>query len=226
MLGLLEISGEGLRVKTKRVKFVKQDLLWVAIPKNKRLYLKKAARILTGVRVIVWDDCDINYLRRFGINPISPGKIYKYFTDKIFMKTLEEIGLSKEAKVEIHTGRVGDAEKRQINTIIKNSRHISVKASNMFEISEWLMENYGISTIENIKTPDITIFMYDDDFSLYYIKNGCKYILNSVNFNRQADYSIGSNYIKSAYVALINSGALNPKGVDIQDIGFRCEKLT
>ena len=88
------------------------------------------------------------------------------------------------------------------------------------------MENYGISQIDSIKTPDIAIFMYDEDYELHFIKNRCKYRLSKVEFHIKTDLGIAESHIKSACVALINSGVLNSGDVDISGTGFECEKLT
>ena len=58
------------------------------------------------------------------------------------------------------------------------------------------------------------------------MKNGYKYTLKALRFERDNKCEIPETHLKSAYVALINSGTIKPSDLEISKLRFEHEKLT
>ncbi len=227
MLGLLEIDKSLRRVHKADIKLSGYNMLWIKIPNEKKRHLKKAGKLLAGRRVIISESCAEEELSAYGITAISPSKVYRYLAAEIYRKTLEYFKTTPDkAHIYIRAGRIGNTWLHSIEEIIKNARHIAIESNDSDLISEYIMENYGIS-LSCAKNANIVIDMYEKDFSIHFIKDDLIYRLNGTTVAKDEKTShIPSTHLKSAYVALIEAGALATKELRVGQITFECEKLT
>ena len=223
MLYLLEIDSSVKKIEIKEIKLREDNLLCVKIHADTRRLLKKAGKFLKDKSVIIWDDCDEDKLRSLGIQTVSPKKLYKYITDKIFVKALSQSGFLNNPKVCIFAGRISENEMGILRRISDNSRQISICAGNGRATAELLMENFGISAISGSAAADVVIKMYERDFSLSCIRHSRRYTLENVDIATDFDNLVPKSHLKSACVALLNRGALDIRGIWVKNLSFKCE---
>lgn len=219
---MLETDNTIKKIKVESLKFLAFDLIQVKIPDDRGRYLKKAAKILKGKRVIIGENYDAKKLLEYKIHPILPQRIYKYLTDKIFNATVEYFGLDK-ARVSVRTGIITEKERTILEQIALNSQHVSVISPNREMVADWLMENYGISPVSGSKKADILIDMFDEEFSLTYVRRNCKYVLSDVRVMVDDEADFSESHMKSACLAAITAGLVIPKQIRVANIGFICE---
>lgn len=221
MFGMLEFNENIRRVRSEDLILLGEKIRVVTIPNTKRRYLKKAKKILGNCRVIIPEDRDKENLYACGIMPIEHQRLYKYVAGKIYVKTLEYFNLSPfKANVLVCGGRLSS---HGMSEIIKNARYISLRASNGEELSDELMEDYGIS-VAGVSNPNIVLYMYEKDFSVHFFNGEKRYALRDISvFSPQIDMWLPKSYFKSACVAFIEAGKIKISEIQVGDISFYCE---
>ncbi|MBR5479188.1 MAG: hypothetical protein IKU84_03335 [Clostridia bacterium] len=225
---MLEIDSSVRRIKTDTMRVLEQKVLRVKIPNFKPRTLKKASKVLYGKRVIVDDECDEEPLLKYGITPIIPLRLYSYLAGEIYLKTLKKFEISPEkTSVAIFCGGLANFTRYGLEKIIKNAGYLSISSRDSSAFSEYVMEEYGISVTQSTKNADISVFIYEKEFSLQYRQKNVCYILSDTKI--VTDKNVGDipkTHLKSVCLALVESGSISPEDLVVNELIFKEEKLT
>ena len=223
MLALLKVGGRrGWSIS----KILGERARVVQIPELKPRHIKKCAKILRGCRVLIPEALSAESLTPYGIASLSPEELHYYLAGEIYKKTIARFCLAPcKLRVVLNAGRIGSKEEYIIEDIAKNSRHFQINAAHA-EAQLMLMERYGIPQV-SIAAPDIVINMYRRSFSLQFYGDGGRYKAEGITLKPHEECGgVDAEYLKSAYLYLIQAGRIAPERVKVEDVTFIYEKLT
>lgn len=225
MLGLLRISPRRAYVWSRCTvitqKLLEHDLICVTIPCMKKRHLKKAARYLEGLRVLIPDDfTNFSMLREVGISFVSPRELTYRLAVPIYRKTIMEFNLDPQRIVlSIVAGRIGSDAERLLCQLSQYARYLSLSCSDAEWIGKILLQRYGVATLPYPpRTADyptqIELHLGKEDFSLLIKKDERMQVFRQMNIILPERFSIlPQTHLYSAATALLQSGELQEKEI-------------
>lgn len=220
MFGIIEIDGTVHKAKTCEKTICNAKALCVKIPKSNPRNLRRAAKKLRGIRVVIPDEANKLDYEKIGICVISNESLLCRMVFELYMSVLSEFKLqAMNITLLICATHFNDEELKLLVKFSQNARYISLRASNAENAAQYLLENYGVAVIHNTASADIIINMYENNFSLHIIINGREYILNDVKV-LLPDAHIYPLHIKGVCMALLQEGKIIPPDIIISSIAY------
>ncbi len=220
MFGIIKIKNDSRRIECCTERICDTRVLCVKIPKLNKRNLRRAARSLQGMRVVIPDECTRDAFEKAGMSVIAKEGLFYRMAFELYIAALIEFKLlPMKTTLLICATHFNDEELKLLSEFSKNARYISLRASNTDAAARYLLENYGVSVIENAASADVIINMYENNFSLHIIINGMEYILNDANIslNDNGAYAL---HIKGICTALLQAGKISPADIIISSMVY------
>lgn len=224
MLGLIAVDETCARMCEEKISICDEDFLCITIPKLRKRYLKRAAKKLSGLRVIIPDNSDEQTFKTFGINVVCQDGLLFRLAYRIYEDALLQFGLDpNKISLSVRSTKFGISGRELILKLIKRARYLSLCASDVDTISEELLSDYGIAVFDNAPA-NIEMYLYEKNFSLHIIISGIRYILRDVVIDIKIKKF--SAHAKGIANALMQAGRLTENDISIVGREYVKEKLT
>ena len=221
VLGLVAFDENGRKIKSEIKSIRGKKFFCVTIPKATPRKMRRAAKMLRDLRVVIPDECDTEDFERFGICAISSEGILYRLAFKLYMETLKKFKMPPmEASLLICATRFGEEDFKLLSDFISNARYISLNASNAEFVAEYFLENYGVAVSEDSLNANVIINMYEKNFSLHIINNGFKYTLQNIKISL-CEEEMYSTHIKGIATALLQLGIISAFDIKLASIEYK-----
>lgn len=221
VLGLIAFDENVRKIKSEIKIICGKKFFCVTIPKATPRHLRRAAKKLRDLRVVIPDECGTEDFERFGICAISSEGILCRLAFKLYLETLKKFKMSPmEVSLLICSTRFGEENFEFLSDFISNARYISLNALNAEFVAEYFLENYGVAVSEDTLNANVIINMYEKNFSLHIINSGFKYTLKNVKISlceEDAYYT----HIKGIATALLQLGMISAFDIKLVSIDYK-----
>ena len=228
VLGLIEFDSKLHRVRSERKRTSDIELICITLPSDKPRHLRKASKLLYGVRTVIPDELSASVFEKAGICVVQKSELAFRLAVDIYKNAMCRYRLKpKDITLAVYSGHLGVSAENILDTLAKSARYIVPLSPDADSAAEYLLENYGIAASFTPNTSNVKLYLYEKNFSLHIIKGDFVHIFKDVKIALPEKFNaLPKGYEKGFATALLQAGIVRENDVIILDCVYETQKLT
>lgn len=206
------------RMKKDTVKVCGRSITELKFPEINRKYIRKASRYFRDERVMLPDDfSDLELVRREGMFPVDVRELKYRLADILCESMVKKLGVdAQNTTIEI-CGKIPNEQ--ILFELTKDKGDVILNCINAQKLQKSLLAEYGIASGKNENTlrrdVNIRVNFEANNFFLHIKIGAITYTADILIELPERFFGIPKTHVKSAAVAFLQSGELNPKEIRV-----------